>query len=205
MDKKGVSNLYKTLQGRHFDIVEDACEKWNTKANLALTLIKLSKSFKRHGTLIEDSYAKYVQYRTLHQQFFTNDRLHKIGIKANDVCSMCQVEHDSNTHMLLHCTQSKRFWTDVERWINHLGVKEYVLTDNSIITGDINKSHLLSIIIQHAKITIYNANIKEKTPNFFNFKNLLKNQNIQAKYLANITGKINDFEKEWHLLVNEWH
>ena len=27
MDRKGVSNLYKTLQGRHYDIVEEACEK----------------------------------------------------------------------------------------------------------------------------------------------------------------------------------
>ena len=37
MDQKGVSNLYKTLQGRHYNIVEEAYEKWNTKANLSLT------------------------------------------------------------------------------------------------------------------------------------------------------------------------
>ena len=32
MDRKGVSKLYKTLIGRQFDIVEEACEKWNSKA-----------------------------------------------------------------------------------------------------------------------------------------------------------------------------
>ena len=103
MDRKGVFNLYKKLQGRHYDIVEEACEKWNTKANLSLTPNKLSKSFKRHSTLIDDSNAKYIQLRTLHQRFFTNDRLLKIGIKGNDVCGMCQTETDSNPHMLLHC------------------------------------------------------------------------------------------------------
>ena len=46
--------------------------------------------------------------------------------------------------------------------------------------------------------------MNEKTPNFFNFKNLLKQQYVQAKYMANITGRIDDFEKEWHLLFNEW-
>ena len=46
--------------------------------------------------------------------------------------------------------------------------------------------------------------MKDKTPNFFNFINLLKNQNNQSKYIANITGKINDFEREWHLLINEF-
>ena len=110
MDKKGVSNLYKTLQGRHYNIVEEACEKWNTKANLSLTPNEMSKSFRRHSTLIDDSYAKYIQFRTLHQRFFTNDRLHKIGIKANNICSMCQIESDSNPHMLLHCQKSKELW-----------------------------------------------------------------------------------------------
>ena len=86
------------------------------------------------------------------------------------MCSMCQTESDSNPHMLLHCQKSKKLWSDVERWINHLGVNDYVLTENSIITGDINKGRLLSIIILFAKITIYNAKMREKTPNFFNFK-----------------------------------
>ena len=204
MDKKGVSKLYKSLLGRHFDIVEEACEKWNLRADLSLTPIEISKSFKRHSTLIDDSYAKYIQFRTLHQRFFTNDRLFKIGIKNNDLCSMCLTEPESNSHMLLHCHITKNIWSDIERWINHLGVKNYVLTENSIITGDINKGRLLTVIILFAKVTIYTAKMNEKTPNFFNFKNLLKQQYVQAKYVANITGRIDDFEMEWHLLFNEW-
>ena len=127
-----------------------------------------------------------------------------MGIKRNDICSMCQVKSDSNPHMLILCQKSKKFWLDVERWIIHLGVKDYVLTENSIITGDINKGRLFTIIILFAKITIYSAKLKEKTPNFFSFKSLLKQQYIQAKYFAIINGKVDKFEKEWHLLVNEW-
>ena len=56
-------------EGRHYDIAEEACEKWNTKANLSLTPNELSKSFKRHSILIDDSYAKYIQFRTLYQRF----------------------------------------------------------------------------------------------------------------------------------------
>ena len=115
--------------------------------------------------------------------FFTNDRLLKIGIEANNFCGMCQTESDSNPHMLLHCQKSKKLWSDVERWINHLGVNDYVLTENSIITGDINKGRLLSIIILFVKITIYNEKMREKTPNFFNFNFLLKRQYIQVHCL----------------------
>ena len=199
-----MSNLYKTLQGRQYDIVEGACEKWNTSANLSLTYNEMSKSFKRNSILIDDTYAKYIQFRTLHQTFFTNEKLYKIGIKPNDLCSMCHTVSDSNAHMLLQCQKTKKLWSDIERWIIHLGVNDYVLTENNIITGDVNKSCLLSIIILYAKITIYKAKIREKTPNFFNFKNLLKQQYTQSKYMANVTGKIDSFEKEWHLLVTEW-
>ena len=80
---------------------------------------------------------------------------------------MCQTESDSNPHMLLHCQKSKKLWSDVERLINHLGVNDYAFTENSIITGDIIKGRLLSIIILFAKITIYNAKMREKTPNLW--------------------------------------
>ena len=203
-DKKGVSNLYRSLQGRHYNIIEENCNKWNVCIEVNLIPAEISKSYKRHSTLISDTYAKYIQFRTLHQRFFTNDRLFKIGIKKDPSCNMCNTELDSNSHMILYCEKSRKLWSDVERWINHLGVRDYKLTENSIITGDIHKSRLISIIILYAKITIYSAKLKDKTPNFFNFKNLLKQEYIHSKYLANITNNTDKFEKDWHLLVNEW-
>ena len=60
-DKKGVSNLYRTLHGRHFNIIEENCAKWNTCDEVELIPSEITKSFKRHSTLIPDTYAKYVQ------------------------------------------------------------------------------------------------------------------------------------------------
>ena len=117
---------------------------------------------------------------------------------------MCENTNDSNAHMLIYCQKSRKLWSDVERWINQIGVQNYTLTENNIITGDIHKSCLISIIILYAKLTIYSAKLKNKTPNFFNFKNLLKQEYIHAKYIANITNNIEKFEREWHLLVIEW-
>ena len=127
-----------------------------------------------------------------------------MGIKNNSICNMCNTEIDSNSHMLIYCEKSKKLWSDVERWINHLVVRAYNLTENSMTTGDIQKSCLISIIILYAKITIYSTKLKDKTPNFFNFKNLSKQEYVHKKYLANITNSIERFDKEWHLLVNEW-
>ena len=74
------------------------------------------------------------------------------------------------THICYYTAKkSKKLWSDIERWINRLGDKDYLLTENSLITGDINKGRLLTVIILFAKITIYNAKMREKTPNIFNF------------------------------------
>ena len=95
-----------------------------------------------------------------------------MGIKENSLCNMCETTNDSNAHMLLYCEKSTKLWSDVERWINHIGVQNYTLTSNSIITGDIHKSCLISKIILYAKVTIYSAKLKNKTPNFFSFKKI---------------------------------
>ena len=203
-DRKGVSNIYRILQGRHYNMIEENCAKWNTCDDVDLIPSEISKSFKRRSVLIPDTYAKYVQFRTLHQRFFTNDRLHKMGIKENSLCNMCETTNDSNAHVLLYCEKSIKLWSDVERWINQIGVPNYTLTSNSIITGDIHKSCLISKIILYAKVTIYSAKLKNKTPNFFCFKNLLRQEYIHAKYLSNITHNIEEFEKDWHLLVTQW-
>ena len=113
-----------------------------------------------------------------------------MDIKDNPNCNMCNTVSDSNSHMLIYCEKSRKLWSDVERWINQQGVQDYILTENSIITGDIHKSHLISIIILYAKITIYSAKLKNKTPIFFNFKNLLQQEYIHSKYMANITNSI---------------
>ena len=61
-----------------------------------------------------------------------------------------------------------------EKWIVYLGATGYDLTENSIITGDIGKDRLISIILLIAKYSIYTAKIKDKIANFFSFKCFIK-------------------------------
>ena len=48
---------------------------------------------------MDDIYLKYIQFRTLHYRYFTNNILAKIGIMDNNICSMCKVGIDCNYHM----------------------------------------------------------------------------------------------------------
>ena len=62
----------------------EVSDKSNSHHNMSINNNYVSKSFKRHDTQLDDTYAKYVQFRTLHQGFFfTNEKLTIMGIKQS--------------------------------------------------------------------------------------------------------------------------
>ena len=67
----------------------------------------------------------------LHRRFYTNNILHKIGIKDSEMCSLCKTEKDSNEHILILCEVSRLIWTKVESWIREIGIDVYTMTDEN--------------------------------------------------------------------------
>ena len=84
-DVKGVSNLYRSLYVHNNNIVNNICTKWFEKRNLILAPHEVRDSFSRTKCIVDDIYLRYIQFRTLHYRYFTNDILVKIGIKDNNV------------------------------------------------------------------------------------------------------------------------
>ena len=101
-DTKGVSNLYKCMYYHNCDILGNICAKWYDRGSVIFSTHDVRNSFVRTHALIDDIYLEYIQFRTLHYRFFTNDLLLKIKIKDTDLCSICNSEKDSNCHMLVN-------------------------------------------------------------------------------------------------------
>ena len=97
MDRKGVSNIYKMMLGRDKQIIENAVTKWKEKTELEISSFSMSKSFISNSKI--DEYLRYIQFRTLHRRFFTNNILLKMGIKDSSICNLCNREEDSNEHI----------------------------------------------------------------------------------------------------------
>ena len=132
LDKKGVSNIYKIMLGKHNNILLETSDKWNEKMNLSISSFSIGRSFKKIST-IDDTYLRYIQFRTLHRSFYTNNILHKIGIKDSEMCSLCKTEKDSNEHMLILCEVSNLIWTQVQSCIQDIGIDEYTISDEFLL------------------------------------------------------------------------
>ena len=40
-DAKGISSLYRNLHSRHYDLIEEACDKWNKNENISLSTTEI--------------------------------------------------------------------------------------------------------------------------------------------------------------------
>ena len=143
-------------------IVIKLCQKWQERGNLFFSIQDVVRSFSH--SIVDDIYLRYIQVRTLHNRFFTNDILEKIKLKESNLCSMCKTEKNSNIHMLIECPCTQSLWLEVEKWIRILGMVNYSLTINHNILGDLENSGQINIIILNAKKTIFLSKLDEVAP-----------------------------------------
>ena len=138
--RKGVSCTYKQLMGKNEGIIENACEKWSGKITSRIEVFSMRKSFTKIN-LVDDIYFRYIQFRTLHRRFYTNNILYKMKIKPSPICEMCNTEEDSNEHMLINCTISQQLWREVENWLSEIGLINYTIDEQNITLGEHQKSY----------------------------------------------------------------
>ena len=135
--KKGVSRIYSQMKQSNDYILEGASNKWFSTAELNIESSDFSRSFRFHHNIYKDTYLKYIQFRTLHHRFYTNEKLFKMGIKKSNLCCFCQIHVDSLEHMFLQCDISLELWESVENWIRALGMENYNISASRIVLGDL--------------------------------------------------------------------
>ena len=147
IDNKGCAKMYKLLKGANTHILDNIVSIWNKKSEYKLCTNDLSTSFNLYHANYKDTYLKYIQFRTLHKRFYTNEKLYKMGMKASALCTFCDDENDSVEHMLIECNVVRELWSEVRNWIVEMGVPDYYLTEEKILMGELKKSVCINTVI----------------------------------------------------------
>ena len=194
--------MYKSLIGKQTDILQNICLKWYNKGDIIITPNDVRNSFTTTHRMIDDIYLKYIQFRTLHYRFFTNDVLVKCRIKEVDTCSICDTDNDSNFHMLVTCSRVRDVWSCVETWIRSLGMVNYHLTDRKKILGDLENSSQINIILLNVKKTIYQSKLDCRSPTLLQVQLNVKQVFNHEYYNSIINNREHLFKRKWSLLLN---
>ena len=152
--------------------------------------------------MVDDVYLRYIQFRTLHRRFYTNDILFKMKIKNSSLCEMCNIEEDSIEHMLITCPKSDKLWRDVESWLADVGLTDYNIDEQKIILGENQKSYWINAFIVITKKVIFNAKLSSKVPNIYSVKHQTKSLYTYEELKFSLIQRNDNFERRWGMLIN---
>ena len=84
------------------------------QSNFHFNSDNLKQIFKLPHSIVVESYVKAFQYKVINSILYTNTKLYKIGFRTNDLCTFCDNQPESLTHLFYHCSRSKQFWIEFE-------------------------------------------------------------------------------------------
>ena len=116
------------------------------------------------------------QYKILNNILYLNNRVHKFGYAESPLCSLCNFEKETMTHLFCHCSKTIQLWSSLSNWCKEC-LTLPTLEPSAAILGLWNikdeKSKLINHILIPFKYFIYvSRNIKHAV-NFYVLKLLI--------------------------------
>ena len=87
------------------------------QSNFNFNSDNLKQIFKLPHSITVESYVKAFQYKVINSILYTNTKLYKIGYRTNDLCTFCDNQPESLTHLFYHCSRCKQFGLN----LNYIG------------------------------------------------------------------------------------
>ncbi len=144
------------------------------------------------------------QYKLYLNAVTTNILLLKLGIKCSSLCSFCQSDIESITHIFWFCNHVQKLIGEILSWLENNITLELNMT--SFLLGNVKGSPLENLVYILAKRYIYTCKIKEQKPCIIEFKRIVKYRYHIEKVIA-VTHQpqgIKMFTKKWGLLSMEF-
>ena len=124
----------------------------------------------------------------------------KIGFRPNDLCSFCEAQSETLSHIFYQCSYSRQFWTDFESYWYFLSNQRVHLSLENVLYGIITQQcplfNLINYFIIIGKLFLWNCRKSQINPEITGSKN-----KIVLKYETerNIKYTKDFFQKKWVL------
>ena len=139
---------------------------------------------------------KMFHYKLVNRIISTNRYLKIIGIRNDDNCTFCKQEPETLSHMYWYCPKVQAYITSIKADI----ARQYkIILNLSVETWffSTNLSEIETVIIELAKIVIYESRYKEAQPTVNHFRNKLKWEAKIECNAAMLANKQDVFKKKW--------
>ena len=126
-------------------------------------------------SIVVQSYLKAFQYKSINSILYTNTKLYKIGFRTNDICTFCDNQPKSLTHLFYHCSHCKQFWIGFELYWYLFSNQRIRLCLENVLFGILTENacpllQLLNYFILTGKPYLWDCGSKQILPNIYGFR-----------------------------------
>ena len=200
---KGCQLFYKIFRSEHLKM-PNCTLKWSEILRFGYTDPKRVWGFifKACFKSVVDNQIVWFQYKIINNILNTNQYLHRIKLRSDNICSLCQVSPEDILHMFVQCSEVRVLWNNIENWIKmKLNITLKMDTTMKTIGYCNYDEHFwpLNFVLILSRFYIYQISKKKSTLNIFSLQNIIKERFHQEKYLAQLSGNGNLFQKRWEI------
>ena len=141
------------------------------------------------------------QYRLLQRALITNMHLYKWNWVPSNLCTFCQDDQETITHLFYECSMVKNLWTQVIAYLKDtFDISGLHLTAAKVIFNTIveQKHHVANFICLVTKQFIYRRRCQKEQLVFGILKTHIANIQLMEKYIAVKNKKESVYYKKWH-------
>ena len=186
VEKESTESISQHRFKRIFDLSDEKC------ADLFLLPFKVTL----------DTKLRWFQYRVTHNILPTNVWLKKIGITDNDLCTFCQDEKETITHLFVECNKVNDFWQQVQNKWSIMSNLDMFSKCYGVMDSDNENFMVINHIIFMVKRYIYKCRVDHANLSFNAFLRLMDSIINLEYFCAQRKGSLDIHFKKWNDFLN---
>ena len=141
------------------------------------------------------------QFRILNRILTTNILFKKLKIQEEDLCSYCNEDRETISHLFYDCVKVKEFWRNTERWLSQYCIEPVRFSREDVLLCTANEKQVLhNHIILMVKYYIYCNKFKKEILSRQHVINCGKRQCTIEKQVAYSQKKLTMYYQKWATL-----
>ena len=198
-NKEKAKGFYKILIEKPGNLHVHLNKKWKNELNCKIEEQSWTKIFTICFKVINNKNLIWFQYRIIHKILGTEELLHKMSIKNNGKCRLCDNCPETLIHLFCLCPQVAILWKEVENWIHFRTNIKVKLSVQEILFGYLKSDYFIpsNTIILGTKNYIFSASRKNHSLALLKLKPKLELLYNDQYFMAKVNSKENYFENCW--------
>ena len=131
------------------------------------------------------------QFKLMHGIIYTNHHLFRFGLVSSNLCSFCEKEEETYSHLFYSCEHAQLIWDSCNRFLDYVDLRNCIWEEILFGKEECNKgkNQLLNHILILVKYLIFKSREHKKPPSYNEIKNNIVEDRLEERKLASMRGK----------------